>query len=316
VFLRWKIAPRAPGLASWIIARATRRRLEHRIRAFRPDVLLIHDGILLGRIGERLSRRLRVPYAVTEHDVMDLDPASRLGRHYAKYARPARAVFTVHEPSARHLREKLGIPGTRLVHNGTLMPTDAQRAAPRPDRWRDKRMVLHVGALIERKAHKETIRAFKDAEVPNSVLVLICPPREDFVALVEELGLKDRVEFIGFIPHDQVLQHMCWADLFVLPSWWEAFGLVYTEAMASETPVIMCRDCGLANFITPGVHGWVIPPKDHAALVRTLRHALTETDLTTMGRAGRALAEGHWTWDESARTLLRGLRGEPDLMRP
>ena len=309
VFMRWKMIPRAPSLTGEWVKRAVIGRLERHLRAYRPDALLVHDGLLLGKLAAALAKRLGVPWAVIEHDPIDLAPDSKAGRFYTATMRDAARVFTVHRPTEAHLREKLNLPQGRLVLNGTLKPTPQQWSAPRPERWAAKKVILSVGSYIERKARPELVRAFAEAGVADSVLVLLGPGEAptDLLALIEQLGVADRVERIGAMPPQDVQQYMVWADLFALPSWWEAFGLVYLEAMAARTPIILTSDSGMAAEIEPGVHGWIVPPRDHAALTAALRDAFTRADLDAMGRAGERLVAERFSWKKNAQTILSEL---------
>jgi glycosyltransferase involved in cell wall biosynthesis len=311
VFLRWKVTPRAPRLAGEWVKRAVFGRMQRRLRAFAPDVLLVHDGLILGRLAAELSSRLNVPWAVIEHDPIDLAPDSRAGRFYSRTMRDAAHVFTVHRPTESYLREQLGLPKAKLVLNGTLKPTEQQWATPRPENWAGRKLILSVGSYIERKARPELVRAFAEANVPDSILILLGPgePPGELLKLIEQLGLRGRVEIVAGKTPQEVQQYMVWADLFALPSWWEAFGLVYLEALAARTPIILSSDSGMAAEIEPGVHGWIVPPRDHGALVAALREALTRADLEGMGERGRALVEERFSWEKNARMILDALNG-------
>ena len=93
---------------------------------------------------------------------------------------------------------------------------------------------------------------------------------------------------------------MARADLFVLPSWDEAFGLVYTEAMAQGTPVVACRGEGAADFVEDGVTGFLVPPRDPAALAQVIGRVLDDPAAAhRMGEAGRAAVTG-LTWARNA----------------
>lgn len=313
VWVRWKVSPRWPRLGERLVSRPVERRMLARLRAYRPDALLVHDGLLLGPMGARLSKTLGVPFGIIEHDPMDLDPRSAQARYYVDHAtRDARAVFTVGAPWLSHMKDVLGLKQTRLVSNGTVFPRPHHWTTPRPAKWEGKKLVLCVGEYSERKAHTMLLRAFHRANVPDSRLIMVRRPPPRVQAVVDELKLHDRVEFTDFLAQDDVLQLMVWADLFCLPSWWESFGLVYAEAMAGETPVIMTTDCGMTHYIRHGVHGWIIPHHDEDALVAALVEALTKADLKAMGRAGRAMVEKRLTWRNNALQVLAGLRGEPE----
>jgi glycosyltransferase involved in cell wall biosynthesis len=80
--------------------------------------------------------------------------------------------------------------------------------------------------------------------------------------LATELGIADRVRFTGAYPHGDLPALMRGSDLFVLPSWDEAFGIVYLEAMASGVPVIAASDGGATDIVTEGADGWLVVPRD------------------------------------------------------
>jgi len=110
---------------------------------------------------------------------------------------------------------------------------------------------------------------------------------------------------------------MARADLFVLPSWDEAFGLVYTEAMTQGAPIVACRGEGVEDFVTDGESGYLVPPRDAAALAAVLSRALgDEQERRRVGGAGRTVAAG-LTWQRNAdrqlgiyREVLEGVDGQ------
>lgn len=315
-FLRNRVGERWPALCARTVRLAVGDALVAQLRRFRPDFLLAHAAILMGVTATAVARELGIPYGFIEHDPIDYPPDSPGGRFYTSVTRGARVVFEVGHPWVRHLREQLGVRQARVAPNGTVAATDRQRRTPRPAAWAGRRVLLIVGGFIPRKAHAETIRAVAEVVragvAPDVLLVVVGEPPAELRQLVAELGMSDRVQFVGFMSQQDVQQYMVWADLFVLPSWWESFGLVYAEALAAETPVVMTWDCGMAYQIAPGAHGWVIRPRDQAALVAALTEALTSADLAAMGRAGRAMVERRLSWRQNAEALVAGIRGDPD----
>jgi len=104
------------------------------------------------------------------------------------------------------------------------------------------------------------------------------------------------------------MQAIADADIFALPSWGEAFGIVYLEAMARMRPVIGCLDNGAADIISDGVDGLLIPPHDEVALAQALGCLLSDPEqCRTMGTAGRQTAE-QFTWHVNAAKMLELLR--------
>jgi len=136
------------------------------------------------------------------------------------------------------------------------------------------------------------------------------PPAE-LLQSIQTLGLTGCVERMGQMPQAELQQYMAWADVFALPSRLESFGMVFAEALAAGTPVILTTACGIAPMLKHGVHGWIVPPLDHGALVAALREALTGSHRGTMGQAGRQIIGEVFTWEMSARAIAGGLRGDP-----
>jgi glycosyltransferase involved in cell wall biosynthesis len=118
---------------------------------------------------------------------------------------------------------------------------------------------------------------------------------------------------------EDLKQWMVWADLFAMPSWSEAFGLVYVEALACRTPVLMTTDCGLAPQLRLAVHepsrehhGWLVPPRNIGAVADALDDALLHpAHLEQMGSAGRDFVRRRFTWRQNAVELLAGLGQDP-----
>ena len=123
-------------------------------------------------------------------------------------------------------------------------------------------------------------------------------------AQAEADGVADAVHFLGRVPHERVLNLMARADLFALPSWDEAFGLVYTEAMAQGTPVIAGRGEGPEDFIEDGVSGYLAPVRDAGALAGIIERVLDDpVAAAAVGAAGKAAALA-LSWERNARLTL------------
>jgi glycosyltransferase involved in cell wall biosynthesis len=94
---------------------------------------------------------------------------------------------------------------------------------------------------------------------------------------------------------------MARCQVFALPSWDEAFGLVYTEAMARGTPVVAGRGEGPEDFIEDGVSGYLVPVRDAEALAAVLARILGDPEAAAaVGRAGKAAAAA-LSWERNAR---------------
>jgi len=107
--------------------------------------------------------------------------------------------------------------------------------------------------------------------------------------LARELGVEDRVHFLG--RQENVVELLSLADLFLLPSEKESFGLAALEAMACEVPVVASRVGGLPEVVTDGVSGFLVDPDDVAGMVERSLEVLCEPGLHgRMAAAARAAA--------------------------
>ena len=122
-------------------------------------------------------------------------------------------------------------------------------------------LVLTVGYLIERKGIRDLVAALgrlrREGRTVHLAIAGDGPLRGSLEAQAAEEGVADTVHFLGRVPHARVLALMARAQLVALPSWDEAFGLVYTEAMAQGTPVVAGKGEGPEDFIADGVSGYL-----------------------------------------------------------
>lgn len=124
-------------------------------------------------------------------------------------------------------------------------------------------------------------------------------------AKVRALGLAHSVEFLGARPHDEVYKLLSEADVFILPSYREAFGIAYVEAMALGLLAIGVRGQGPESFIRNGETGFLVPPRDAEALTTCLQKVVEQAaQCREMARLGQSEVWDHWTWESHARHLI------------
>ena len=113
---------------------------------------------------------------------------------------------------------------------------------------------------------------------------------------IERLGLRDSVCFVGPQPQDVLPVYYAAADVTVLPSYYESFGMVALEAMACGSPVIASRVGGLVTTVRDGVTGFLVPDGDVEALAERIAALVADPDLRwRVGREGvRWAAQHRW----------------------
>jgi glycosyltransferase involved in cell wall biosynthesis len=195
------------------------------------------------------------------------------------------------------------------IHNGADIGLfDAVSGTPRSS---DIRRLLHIGKFEHKKSQDIILRAFKQLlnTHPDCSLVLIGadgPMLLQTRKLVEELGLQEKVELHVNVPHDHLPAFMETADLFLLPSRAEPFGIVLLEAGAAALPVIATRVGGIPELLEHERTGILIAPgsvdellgamlrlMDHPSLARQLALNWHERVMKT------------WNWDVSCEKYLQ-----------
>jgi D-inositol-3-phosphate glycosyltransferase len=127
--------------------------------------------------------------------------------------------------------------------------------------------------------------------------------------LKDEAGLRDLVIFLGSRAQDTLPYYYSAAEVCVVPSHYESFGLVALEAMACGTPVIASRVGGLQLTVEDGVTGFLVPVGDADALAEKLRLILADSELRErLGANARRKAQGY-TWQVAADRILKVYEG-------
>lgn len=186
--------------------------------------------------------------------------------------------------------------------------TKADDAAVRALRERyGPRIVLGVGRLIYYKGFEYLIRAMARVDA-RLLLVGEGPLREPLERLAADLGVRDRVVFLGSIGDDEILACYHASDLFVLSSIArsEAFGIVQIEAMAAGIPVVNTSlDSGVPFVSLDGVSGLTVPPCDADALADAINRILDSPELKReLGEAGRERARREFSKERMAERTL------------
>ena len=292
----------------------------HRVMETHPfDV--VHANFLFpsGYLGLKLKRRYGTPLVVHERSVQRLGMArehARRGKAYRRILREADVVITENQKMAAGLREmEPTITDLRVFKQpGTHPGVIASFEQMRPPAFMNRKVILSVGALSKRKGHEYLVRAIAEikSEFPNLACRIIGegPERRKLGELAVELGVSEIVELVGRRPHAEVLGEMSWCDIFALPSWGEAGGTVYGEAMQFGKPIIACVGEGITEVVQDGVQGLLVPPRDHSRLAEALRRLLVDASgRERMGAAARELAVTELSYPQLANQLIE-LYGE------
>ncbi len=168
---------------------------------------------------------------------------------------------------------------------------------------------IYVGRLSPEKNIPVLLHAFAAVRKLNWGLVLVGdgPQRRELEDLVKKLALE-QIYFTGPKSWHEVVTYYASADVFVLPSLSEPWGLVVNEAMLCDLPVIVSNRCGCAmDLVREGVNGFVFDPFDSRQLERLMRDFADDNyDLVQMGRRSNEIIQ-KFSPENSARQMLEGI---------
>jgi glycosyltransferase involved in cell wall biosynthesis len=166
--------------------------------------------------------------------------------------------------------------------------------------------LLCVAALVPRKGHDVLLRAL--ATVRDLPWHLVCAgPRErnpvwarNLIHLRDAVGLVDRVTFAGALADGELEQLYAGADLFVLATRFEGYGMVFGEALARGLPILATRAGAVPHTLAPEA-GLLVEPDDTDALAAALRALLADGELRRrLARGARAAGRRLPTWAQAA----------------
>jgi D-inositol-3-phosphate glycosyltransferase len=208
---------------------------------------------------------------------------------------PAHRVVAVWTAGREALRVVLPEQRVGLIDNGVRVEDYAPRQAPHeaPDQSQERLpRVLYVGLLTPRKGVVDLLtasRILRDRGVDHELCLLGGTPDEGPDAEAEvRAALDGTAKLLGTRPPEEMPAAFAEADVFCLPSWWEAMPLSVLEAMAAGLPVVATDVGDVSRAVAEGVTGHVVPTKDPAALAAALEPLLVDAELRRrMGAAGR-----------------------------
>ena len=229
----------------------------------------------------------------------------------------------------RDLLRSLGIPEERItlvpyvVDNdwwkaqSALVDRNAVRAS-----WGvgpDTSVVLFCAKLQPWKRPLDLLQAFARADVANSLLILAGdgPLKETLRAESARLGVSDRVRFLGFVNQTQLPAFYTAADLMVLPSEYDAFGVVVNEAILCGCPVIASNSVGAGrDLIAPVDPSFLYPCGDVDTLSALLRRVLSDRSQLAKFQIAAAQRMSTWSPREYIAATLEAVERAVNRIRP
>jgi hypothetical protein len=273
------------------------------------DVLHADAPLPAGDAARRISKKYGIPFVVHGHglDVFleesyaSLKNCNKISEACQTVYKTADAVAGVSQKVLDKIQSKVDISRkSYVVYNGV----DVDKFVP-VEHSNEILTITSIGNLIPLKGHDYTIKAVKalvDQGYTNIKLIIAGRGEleNDLKQLVQSLELDHYVEFTGYIPYDDIVKLLQNSDIFVLPSWYEALGCVYLEAMACGVPAVGCYGNGIDEVITDGEDGYLIECRNVEQIVDKLKNFIENDDSVIMGKKARLTVSKYFKWEDSA----------------
>jgi glycosyltransferase involved in cell wall biosynthesis len=227
---------------------------------------------------------------------------------HARPLRQADVVFARSEFTKREIVELAGVDPSRVrvVHLG-VDPSFFE--VPRVDRGPIRRL-LFFGNLVVEKGLFDALAALGKLGPTGDWILRIAGwgDRERVEQAAREHGIAGRIELLGRLDRPSLQRELAEAQLAILPSYTESFGLANAEAQASGLPVLAYRVAAVPEVVEEGRTGWLVPLRDVEALAGALHEALGDPGRAFQaGLAGRERMRSQFSWKRAAETTLAGL---------
>ena len=286
-------------------------------RQLTGSTLLLIDGLAYGAMPAELIRRVRAPIIALVHHPLCLEAGLPEPRQKELYATEvaalalARRVITTSATTARTLVADFQVPETSIT-----VAEPGTDAATRATGTGKPVHLIAVGAVVPRKGYDILVRALTTLEDRDWRFTIAGPTDRSAQALaslkaaIQATGwLGDRVTLVGPLGAEALDRLYASADLFVIPSLYEGYGMALAEAMARGLPIVSTTG-GAAAETVPNTAAVKVPPGDEAALAAAIRRVLADTNLRArMADASWAAGQKLPRWEDTARIIAGVIKG-------
>jgi glycosyltransferase involved in cell wall biosynthesis len=278
----------------------TLRAMRRAVDAYRPDLLHIQCFGPNGVYATLLSRVAGLPLVLTLQgetfmDDYDVFQHSRVLRSSLRSGlRRADAVTGCSQFTLNDAEKRFGLaPGHgRVIFNGVDLAASPPISGPDLTTLTNERFVLALGRVVENKGFDLLVNAFASIAGQHSTVDLVVggdgAALSSLRKLAASLGVSDRVQFPGRLSRLQVAAVMAQAEVVVMPSRVEPFGMVALEAWRAGRPIVATSKGGPAEFLRDGQDGVLVDPFDVKALAGAIDGLLSDAPrCRALGAAGR-----------------------------
>ncbi len=290
------------------------------IKKEKIKVLQISHVLPVGYVALIFKKFLNLPYIVYTHgmDIMFAQKSS-WKKYWAKKILTNAFKVVANSDYTKNELLKLGLDekSIKIVYPcpniNNQQPTTNNQDIIKKYALENKKILLTVGRLVERKGHDVVIKALSRIleKIPNLVYLIVGSGKnkENLLSLVKELKLEENVRFIEDVKDRELPLFYEICDVFIMTPREikgdvEGFGIVYLEAGSFEKPVIGSKSGGVAEAVEDGVSGILVNPENTEQISEAVINLLTNKELVNkLGQGGRQRIEKEFNWPNQVKKI-------------
>jgi glycosyltransferase involved in cell wall biosynthesis len=268
-----------------------RKRIESIVKSSRPDVIHAHDMRSNIEIAELLKQKFGIGYIVSARNVHEnilnrivkgeLNPSSIIAHSYVSASRCDgcfKPVYLIPHPVDHQFFKD-------------IIETNSEK--------NDVLRIVSICSLIKLKNIDKVIHALNGTGLNFHYTIFgDGPEKRNLEELCRSYGLREKIQFLGFVPYEEISNSLGQYDLMVMPSYPETLGRVYFEAMAAGIPVVAARNAGVDEMIRHQVQGYLVSHNNVNEIQEAIRHFanLSVEDKMVM-KSNASLFAKQFNWD-------------------
>ena len=246
------------------------------------DIINTHFAVPTGPAGAVLSRKTGVPNVLSIHGSDIYNPASKTSPHKSSFFTSG-VRFSLNNTKRiianssyiKECAERLYSPLQKIDVIPLGMPEVKFTPASREELLlhKNKFYVISIGRMTKIKGYEYLLKAIALVDSPEVELLLIGDgtERSNLEKLSQELGIKKKVKFLGWVRDEKKYQYLAASNAYVMSSIHEGFGMVLLEAMQAGVPIISTSTGGQRDIIKDEKNGILIPPEDPEAIAEAIK---------------------------------------------
>ncbi|WP_339316208.1 glycosyltransferase family 4 protein [Oceanobacillus sp. FSL W7-1304] len=247
---------------------------------FQPDIIVCHMMNPSLYISKKLKEKWNVPLVLTMHQT-DIKQLTNMSSRYNEYLTLEPFIDRLGFRSNALMKQynQLDLPNKDnfVINSGIEKNLIMEEKKLKSKINFGGNVIFVASSMIPRKNIGAIIKAFEMIARKQEIYLKIAgdgPEKEKILKMIDNSKVKGKIEYLGYITRDSVLDYMEKSNIFVLVSSLETFGLVYLEAMAKGCITIGSKGEGVDGIIKDGLNGYLCEPRNIDDLVHTLSRVL------------------------------------------